>query len=330
MHDSSDRRLALKGLAALAAAPAALSVAPAARAQQAGGGNAIRLIHGYAAGQSPDVLARQIAPGLSEKLAANIIVEARPGAGERLAASQIGRLAPDGQSLYIMTGGLTVITAVDRSIRFDLLKDFTYISMLTQYPFMFWVGANSPFKTLADLLAAARERPGQLNYATTGVANTLHMSVELLSSMTGVKMTHVAYKDSGAYTDLVGGGLDMSVGTAATAQGLMREGRVRPLCVTSPARWPGWETVPAIAESVPGYEVVTWAALTAPVGLPDGQRDRFNKAIRDVLAQPALQSQFATTGSVARPTSPDEMRARVESDVAKWKKVADYAKIQLN
>ena len=329
MRNSSDRRWVVKGLAALAA-PAVLSVAPATRAQQASGGGPIRLIHGYAAGQSPDVLARQIAPGLSEKLAANIVVDARPGAGERLAASQIGRLAPDGQSLYIMTGGLTVITAVDRSIRFDLLKDFTYISMLTQYPFMFWVGANSPYKTLADLLAVAREKPGQVNYATTGVANTLHMAVELLSSMTGVRMNHVPYKDSNAYTDLVGGGLDMSVGTVATAQGLMREGRVRPLCVTSATRWPGWDTVPAIAETVPGYEVVTWAALTAPVGLPEPQRDRVNRAVREVLAQPALQAQLTTAGSIARPNSPDEMRARVEADVAKWKRVAEYAKIQLN
>jgi tripartite-type tricarboxylate transporter receptor subunit TctC len=302
-------------------------------AQTAWPNGPIKFVHGYPAGQTPDILARQIGPTYAELTGVPWLVDARPGGGERLAANQMAQMAKqpaDGQTVYQMTGGLTVISAVDKSVQFDLLRDFTYVSMLTQYPFVFWVSAQSPFKTLGDMIEHARKNPGKISYGTSGVGNTLHMSVELMSSMTDTKMTHIPYKGPTAYTDVAGGVLDMAVGTFAVGRALYKEGRIRPLAVTSPKRWMEWNEIPAIAETVPGYEVVTWAALCVPGRVSNDIRDRLNKLTREVLSKNDVIAKIEGSGAMATPSSPDEMRSRVQNDIAKWKKVADYAKIELS
>jgi tripartite-type tricarboxylate transporter receptor subunit TctC len=320
-------------LAQTGAWAAGLTLGPAAWAQPNWPNGPIKFVHGYPAGQTPDILARQLSPNLSEQTGVPWVVDPRPGGGERLAANQMAQLAKqatDGQTIYQMTGGLTVISAVDKSVQFDLLRDFTYISMLTQYPFVFWVSAQSPFRTLGDMIDFARKNPGKVSYGTSGVGNTLHMSVELMSSMTEAKMTHIPYKGPTAYTDVAGGVLDMAVGTFAVGRGLYKEGRIRPLAVTSPKRWMEWSEIPAIAETVPGYEVVTWAALCAPGKASNELRDRLNKITRQALSKPEIVASIEASGAMAHANSPDEMRMRVQTDIAKWKKVAEYAKISLD
>jgi len=327
MEMQTNRRQAISSIAGLAAAAI---YSPPSLAQVWPNGP-IKMIHGFAAGSTPDILARQIAPVLSEKIGSNvsILIDPRPGGGERLAASQIGKIPGDGQSIYLMTGGLTVITATDKAITFDLLKDFSFISLLNQYPFMFLVAPNSPLKTLGDLIEAAKKNPGKISYSTSGIANTLHMTVELLSFMQGISMHHIPYKGTNAFTDLIGGILDMSVSTPSGAQALIRSGRMRPLCVTSSKRWPGLEDVPAASETVPGFDVVTWSALVAPSTLPLSLRDRLNKATVEALQVPELAGKIEAGGSQARHSSPDELRNRVITDIAKWKKVAEFAKIEI-
>lgn len=289
----------------------------------------IRLLHGYNPGSGPDILARTIAAPMAAQLGASIVVENRPGAGERLVAAQVARAPADGQTLYLMTGGQTVVSATDRSLQYDLLRDFSYIGMVSVYPFAFLVSAASPYRTLADLLGAARARPDKVTYSSVGVGTTLHMAVELLGSMSGVRMHHVPYKGTEAYNDLIGGLLDMSVGTLAGAQGLLRDGRLRALCVTSPERWPGYDQVPSVAETVPGYEVVTWAALTAPAGLAAPLRARLSAVLRDTLAMADVRAKVEASGSLVRATSPEEMQARSAADIAKWRRVAEAARIEL-
>lgn len=320
------RRASLRALAMLGAAR--LWVPSDAAAQDWPRGP-IRLLHGYNAGSGPDILARQLAAPMSERLGVPIAVEPRPGAGERLVASQVARSAGDGQTLYLMTGGQTVVSATDRSLQYDLLKDFSYVGLVSQYPFCFLVAAGSPYRTLTDLLDAARARPGKVAYSSVGIGTTLHMAVELLCAMTGVRMHHVPYKGTEAYNDLIGGSLDMSVGTLAGSQALVRDGRMRALCVTSPERWPGWEQVPSMAETVAGYEVLTWAALTAPAGLPSSVLARLAKVLEEVLALADIRAKVEATGSVVRAGSPDEMRARSAADIAKWRRVAEAARIEL-
>lgn len=320
------RRRTLGTLAALAAA---VTVPSPARAQSFPTGP-IRLVQGYNAGSGPDILARQLAPLMSSRLGAPIVVEPRPGAGERLVASQVARAPADGQTLYLMTGGQTVVAATDRSLQYDVLRDFEYLGMVAQYPFALLVAAGSPWRTLADLLEAARARPGKVMYSSVGVGTTLHLAGELLASMAGVSMLHVPYKGTEAFGDLIGGSLDMSVGTLAGSQGLVRDGRLRALCVTSPERWPGWEQVPTVAETLPGYEVVTWAALTAPAGLPAPVSARLASALADSLGEADLRARVAATGGMVRPHSPEQMRARATADVAKWRRIAAQARIELN
>lgn len=325
----SARRDTLRRLGVIGALGAAGLAASGRSDAQAYPNGPIRLLHGYNAGSGPDILGRQLGPPMSERLGASIIVESRPGAGERLVASQAARAAPDGQTLYLMTGGQTVVSATDRSLQYDLLKDFSYIGSVSQYPFAFFVAARSPYRTLGDLLGAAKARPGAVSYSSVGIGTTLHMAVELLSTMTGSRMHHVPYKGTDAFNDLVGGALDMSVGTLAGAQALVRDGRIRTLCVTSPERWPGWDQTPAAAETVPGYEVVTWAALTAPAGLAAPIRAHLSDVLREVLALPELRTRVEATGSRVHANTPDEMQARAAADVAKWRRVATAAGIEL-
>ena len=210
----------------------------------------VRLIHGYDAGSNPDTIARHLAPSLTEIVGAQIVIEPKPGAAERLAASQVARLKPDGSVLYLMTGGQAVVSATDKTLSYDLLRDFDFIAIVTRFPFVFTVAPDSRFKTIEAYLDEARKEPGKLTYGTSGVGSTLHMAMELLLSKLDIRMTHVPYKGGiGApYNDLVGGRLDMHVVTFSNAQPLLKTDKLRALAVTSKERHPGFPDVPAISE----------------------------------------------------------------------------------
>jgi len=305
-------------VAALAAAPLA---APALVRAQAWPSQPIRLIHGYDAGSNPDTIARHLAPGLSEILGVQVVIEPKPGAAERLAASQVARMKPDGQVIYLMTGGQAVVSATDKTLSYQLLRDFDFIGIVTRFPFVFTVAPDSRFKTLAAYIDEAKREPGKLTYGTSGVGSTLHMAMELMLSQVGAKMTHVPYKGGiGApYNDLVGGRLDMHVVTFSNAQPLIKTDKLRALAVTSKERHPGFPDVPTVAETiVPGYDVVSWLGFTAPAGLPADIRDKLHAAIVRAMANPAVKAKLEELGNDTRVTTPQEFRARVEADMSRW------------
>jgi tripartite-type tricarboxylate transporter receptor subunit TctC len=303
---------------------AAAAMAPAiARAQTITG--PVRLIHGYDAGSNPDTIARHLAPALTEITGLQFVIEPKPGAAERLAASQVARLKPDGSVLYLMTGGQAVVSATDTTLSYDLLKDFDFIGIVTRFPFVFTVAPESRFKTLEAYLDAARAEPGKITYGTSGVGSTLHMAMELLLSKLALKMTHVPYKGGiGApYNDLVGGRLDMQVITFSNAQPLLKTDKLRALAVTSKERHPGFPNVPAVAEKIlPDYDVVSWLGFTAPAGLPPALRDRWHDAIRQAMARPAIKEKLEELGNDTRVSTPAEFRARVEADMNRWRPLA--------
>jgi tripartite-type tricarboxylate transporter receptor subunit TctC len=283
------------------------------------------LIHGYDAGSNPDTIARHLAPALTEIVAAQIVIEPRPGAAERLAATQVARLKPDGSVLYLMTGGQAVVSATDRTLSYDLLRDFDFIAIVTRFPFVFTVGPDSRFRTMEACLDAARQEPGKVTYGTSGVGSTLHMAMELLLSTLGIRMTHVPYRGGigRPYNDLVGGRLDMHVVTFSNAQPLLRTDRLRALAVTSKERHPGFPDVPAIAEKiVPDYDVVSWLGFTAPAGLPPAIRDRWQAAFVQAMARPAIKSKLGELGNDTRVSTPAEFRTRVEADMSRWRPLA--------
>ena len=198
---------------------------------QAWPANPVRLMHGYDAGSNPDTIARHLAPSLTEILGVQIMVEPKPGAAERLAATQIARLKPDGGVLYLMTGGQAVVSATDKTLSYDVLRDFDFISIVTRFPFVFTVAPDSRFKTIEAFLDEAKREPGKLTYGTSGVGSTLHMAMELLLSQTGAQITHVPYKGGigTPYNDLIGGRLDMHVVTFSNAQPLLKTDKLRAL-----------------------------------------------------------------------------------------------------
>lgn len=303
---------------------AALAAPSLARAQTLPAGP-VRLIHGYDAGSNPDTIARHLAPSLTEIMGAQIVIEPKPGAAERLAASQVARLKPDGSVLYLMTGGQAVVSATDKTLSYDLLRDFDFIAIVTRFPFVFTVAPDSRFKTMEAFLDAARKEPGKVTYGTSGVGSTLHMAMELLLSKLDIRMTHVPYKGGiGApYNDLVGGRLDMHVVTFSNAQPLLKTDKLRALAVTSKERHPGFPDVPAIAEKiVPDYDVVSWLGFTAPAGLPSAIRDRWHAAFVQAMAQPAVKAKLEELGNDTRVSTPAEFRARVEADMNRWRPLA--------
>jgi tripartite-type tricarboxylate transporter receptor subunit TctC len=306
------------------AATAALATPSLARGQALPAGP-IRLIHGYDAGSNPDTIARHLAPSLTEIIGAQIVIEPKPGAAERLAASQVARMKPDGSVLYLMTGGQAVVSATDKTLSYDVLKDFDFIAIVTRFPFVFTVAPDSRFKTLEAYLDAARAEPGKITYGTSGVGSTLHMAMELLLSKLDIKMTHVPYKGGiGApYNDLVGGRLDMQVITFSNAQPLLKTAKLRALAVTSKERHPGFPDVPAVAEKIlPDYDVVSWLGFTAPAGLAPAVRDRWHEAFRQAMARPAVKEKLEELGNDTRVSTPAEFRARVEADMNRWRPLA--------
>lgn len=312
------RRVLLVGTAATLATPAIVRA-------QAWPSQAIRVMHGYDAGSNPDTIARHLSVPLTESLGQQIIVEPRPGAAERIAATQIARMKPDGYTLYLMTGGQAVVSATDKTLSYNLLKDFDFISIVTRFPFVFTVAPDSRFKTVQEYIEAAKKEPGKLTYGSSGVGSTLHMAMELVLAKTGAKVTHVPYKGGigRPYNDLVGGQLDMHIVTFSNAQPLMKAGKLRALAVTSKERHPGFPDVPTIAETlVPDYDVVSWLGFTSPAGLPPAIRDRLYEAFKQAMARPDIRSKLQELGNDTRVTSPAEFRARVEADMARWRPLA--------
>ena len=306
------------------AVPAVLATPSLVRAQALPAGP-IQLIHGYDAGSNPDTIARHLAPALTEITGAQIVIEPKPGAAERLAATQVARMKPDGSVLYLMTGGQAVVSATDNTFSYDVLKDFDFIAIVTRFPFVFTVAPDSRFKTLEAYLDAGRAEPNKITYGTSGVGSTLHMAMELLLSKLDIKMTHVPYKGgiSAPYNDLVGGRLDMQVITFSNAQPLLKTAKLKALAVTSKERHPGFPDVPAVAEKIlPDYDVVSWLGFTTPAGLPQALRDRWNEVFRQAMARPAVKDKLEELGNDTRVSTPAEFRARVEADMSRWRPLA--------
>ena len=235
------------------------------RAQSSYPSRPIRIVHGYGAGSNPDTIARVVSPSLMSTLGQSVIVEPKPGAGERIAAQYVMNQPADGYTLYLITGGANVISATDPQAAFSTLRDFSYISTITLFPFALFVGEKSPLRTLKDLMAAARERPGKLNYGHAGTGNTLHLAIELLKSRTGIDMEPIAYKDQAQLiTDVMNGRLDMSVSTFTNFHSALVNRQARAIAVTSRERWPLNPDVAPAADDVPDYEVVSWLGPRRP------------------------------------------------------------------
>jgi len=316
------RRAALAGLAALAARPA--------RAQPGWPARAITLVHGLAPGGPSDIIARIIAEGLARRLGQQVVVDARPGAGGRVAAGQIARTAPDGYTLMTIPSGHAVSAALYKNLPYRTIDDFSMISLLTEYPFVVVTHADHPIRTLADLISTARSRPTPLLFGSAGNGSLQHLAGELLAKTVNATFQHVPYRGSAqAITDLLAKRIDFIVDSPTAELEFIRAGQVRALAVTGASRFFSLPEIPTTAEAgIPGYTFTSWQGLVAPAGLPAAVVDRLNAEIAGLLAEPAVAERIRMVGNDPSPSSPDAFRARIAADIDKWTKVVDAAKIE--
>jgi tripartite-type tricarboxylate transporter receptor subunit TctC len=289
----------------------------------------LKLVTPFPPGGSADVIARLAADRLGEGLGQPVVVDNRPGAGGLVGNEYAAKQAPDGYTLLLITGAYPVQGAMLKSLPFDPLRDIAMVSMLTSYPFVISVRPDSPFKSLGDIIAAAKASPGKLNYPSSGIGTVHHLSGELLCAMAGIDMTHVPFRGGASpLTELLGGRVDLLLEAMTLSIGQVRAGKLRPLAVTSLDRWRALPDVPAVNETLPGYEVISFIGLGATGGTPAPIIERVNAEVRKFLAQPETAKRFVDLGGEPRATSPEEMRAFIERDITRWKSVIQARHIQ--
>src|SRR4051812_1740262 len=289
----------------------------------------LKLVVPFPPGGSADVIARLAADRLSEGLGQPVVVDNRQGAGGLVGNEYVAKQPADGYTLLLITGAYPVQGAMLKSLPFDPLHDIAMVSMLTSYPFVISVRPDSRFKTLGDLIAEAKANPGKLNYPSSGIGTVHHLSGELLCAMAGIDMTHVPFRGGASpLTELLGGRVDLLLEAMTLSIGQIRSGKLRPLAVTSPERWKALPDVPTVSETLPGYEVISFIGLGATGGTPAPIIERVNAEVRKFLAKPETAKRFVDLGGEPHATSPEEMRAFIERDIARWKGVIQARNIQ--
>jgi tripartite-type tricarboxylate transporter receptor subunit TctC len=320
------------GSALLIAALTMVAVATAVRAARADEYPArpIHLIVPFPPGAGSDTVARLVAQAMANSLPQPIVVENKSGAGGVLANRFVATSPPDGYTLLLMTGAYPAQAAMLKQLPFDPLKDVASISTIIEYPFVAIVRADSPIATISDLIAAAKAKPGALNYATTGAGSVHHLATELFNLAAGVSTVPIAYRGGATQVlELLAGRVDFVLETLPSAAAAIKDGRVRALAVTTLQRWPTLPNVPALAETLPGYEVVSFLGIAAPAGTPDTILDMLGSKIRQTLSLPEVRDRMNDLGGQSRPSTPADMQGFVAREIAKWKKVVAARNIEL-
>jgi len=280
-------------------------------------------------GLAPDVLARLVAEPLAHRLNQDFVVENKPGAGGNTGAEYVIRAAPDGYTLLVMISGNAANAALYPNLDFDFVRDIVPIAFLGYTPFVVVVHPSIPVKTLAELVAYAKANPGKLNYASQGVGTAPHLGFELFRMMTGVDILHVPYR--GSYTaDLLAGQVQLGFSSVPPVLGFIHDGKLTALGVTSAKRMEALPDVPAIAETLPGYEGSGWAGVGGPRGTPAEAVDTLNKNINAVIADPALRARAIAVGAVPETMTPSQFGALIANAAVKWAKVIAFANIKVN
>ncbi len=290
----------------------------------------LRIVAPSSPGSAADTLARVVAAPLAERLGQPVVVDTRPGAGSILGTELVAKSPPDGHTLLIATPALAINPSIARTMPYDGLRDFAAITLGISQPNVLAVHPSVPARSIQDLVALARARPGELSYASAGVGAISHMTVELFLLMSKTRMLHVAYKGSTAgLIDVIAGRVAL-MGTSAVATfPHLRTGRLRALAVTTSARTDVLPGVPTVAESsVPGYEAVGWFGVMVPAGTPKEAIARLNKDIVAVLNLPESRERFRRDGADVVAGTPEQFAAYIEREAAKWAKVVKAAGIK--
>jgi len=320
-----DRQAILLALLAVAAAGTSID----ASAQAGWPSRPVRLLVPAQPGGSTDTLARIAGQKLGDALGQTFVIDNRSGAGGTVAAETLMRAAPDGYTLGVAYTALTV-NAVLQKLPYDTLRDFTPISLISTSPLVLVVGANSPVRTVKDLVQMAKAKP--LSYGSAGIGSGGHVCGELLNLMAGIKAVHVPYKGAGpASADVAAGQIEFQFGAQITTQGLVKAGRLRMVAVTSAKRASTLPEVPTMAESgLPGFEFNNWFGVLGPAGMPAPLVARLNAELVKMMALPDVRERITFDGGEPAAGPPSEFRALLASDLSKWSKIARELRMQPN
>jgi tripartite-type tricarboxylate transporter receptor subunit TctC len=316
--------LAVFALGALAASPHQ------ARAETAYPNKSVRIVLPFAAGGVADTTARVIAEKLGDKLGQRFYVENQAGAGGIAAARTVISSAPDGYTLALLSNGTAVSVSLFKKLPFDPLRDFEPISSLGFFDFVFATGAGSEFKTLADFIAAAKAKPGALNVGTINIGSTQNLSAELFKTAAGIDFTIIPYRGTPeVQVSLLQGDIALMIDSYSSMKGNLADNKFRALASSGPVRSESTPDVATLRESgVVDYDVVSWNALFAPAGTPPEIVNKLNGALRGILADSEVKKRLIELGIEAKASSPQEISARLKSDIDKWQKVIEKAGIQ--
>ncbi|MGI4942072.1 MAG: tripartite tricarboxylate transporter substrate binding protein [Janthinobacterium lividum] len=306
--------------AALALAATA-AIRPA-RAADGYPGRPVTVIVPFAAGGSADVYARLLAPRLQAGLGQSFIIDDRPGAGSIIGTEYVKDAPADGYTLLLVSNTHTVNETLFAKKPFRLMTDFVPVAPINSSDLVLVTRPDLGVKTVAELIARAKAKPGDLSYASSGPGTPYHMAGELFKEMAGVDILHVPYKGSSpARVDVIGGQVDLMFDATTTMASFIKGGKVTALATTGLTRSDVLTTLPTVAETVPGYEATIWLGLMAPKGVPQEVVDRLNKAVSDIVASPEVKAAWSKDGAVPMVMQPAAFRAYMDQDIAKWARV---------
>ena len=280
----------------------------------------VKVVVPYPPGGPTDIVARIVFQQVSESTGQPFIIDNRAGAGGNIGAEAVARAPADGYTLLVATTAHAINMSLFKQLNYDVVRDFAPVSLLTQGPLVLVAHPGFAPNSVAELITLAKAKPGVLNFASSGNGQSTHLSGELFNTMAGIKLAHVPYKGSApALTDLISGQVPLMFDTMLSAMPFVKAGKLKALAVTSAQRSPAAPEVPTVAESgLPGYEVFAWNGLVAPAGTPPALIARLNDELRKAMQLPQVREKFSLQGFSASWNSPEQFRAFVAAEVAKW------------
>jgi tripartite-type tricarboxylate transporter receptor subunit TctC len=287
----------------------------------------VRVIVGFPAGIGPDISGRLMSQWLSERLGQQFIVDDRPGASGNIATGDVAKAVPDGYTLLLAVSSNAINATFYKNLNFDFVKDIIPVGFIGFTPFVMTVTPSFPAKTVPEFIAYAKANPGKVNMASQGVGTSPHVTGELLIMMTGIDLVHVPYRGN-VVPDLISGQVQVYFSPLPQVIEFVRDGRLRALAVTSATRTDALPDVPALAETVPGYEASAWYSICAPTATPSEIVDKLNKEINAGLADPALHAKLLAVGIEPKAMTQAEFAKFVGDEIQKWSKVITFADIK--